>query len=78
MCFVFYQFHYDYVSKTFDNVKLLFTDTDSLVYEIKDGNVYEQCFKDKELFDFCGYYKDSIYFDDSNKKKLGKMKDEFN
>ena len=27
-----YQYHYDYVLKTFDNVKLLFTDTDSLVY----------------------------------------------
>ena len=47
-----YQFHYDYVLKTLDYVKLLFTDTDSLVYEIKGGNVYEQCFKDKHLFDF--------------------------
>ena len=75
--FLMYQFHYDYVLKTFDNVKLLFTDPDSLLYEIKDGNVYEQCFKDKELFDFSGFSKDSIYFDDSNKKKLGKMKDEF-
>ena len=73
-----YQFHYDYVLKTFDNVKLLFMDTDSLVYEIKDENVYEQSFKDKELFDFSGYSKDSIYYDDSNKKKLGKMKEEFN
>ena len=72
-----YQFHYDYVLKTF-NAKLLFTDTDSLVYEIRGGNVYEQCFKDRELFDFSGYSKDSIYFDDSNKKILGKMKDEFN
>ena len=73
-----YQFHYDYVLKTFDNVNLLFTDADSLVYKIKGGNVYEQCFKDKELFDFSGYDKNSVYFDDSNKKKLGKMKDEFN
>ena len=72
-----YQFHYDYVIKTFDNVKLLFTDTDSLVYEIKNGNVYDQSFKDKELFDFSGYDKNSIYYDDSNKKKVGKMKDEF-
>ena len=52
-----YQFHYDYVLKTFDDVKLLFTDTDSLVYEIRGGNVYEQCFKDKELSDFSGYPK---------------------
>ena len=71
-----YQFHYDYVLKTFDNVKLLFTGTDSLVYEIKGGNVYEQCFKDKLLFDFSGYSKDSVYYDDSNKKVLGKMKEE--
>ena len=68
-----YQFYYDYILKTFDNAKLLFTDTDSLVYEIRGGNVYEQCFKDKELFNFTEYPKDSIYFNDSNKQKLGKM-----
>ena len=32
----------------------------------------------RKLFDFSGYSRDSVYFDDSNKKKLGKMKDEFN
>ena len=69
-----YQFHYDYVLKTFD-ARLLFADTGSLVYEIY---VYDQCFKDKELLDFSGYSKDSVYFDDSNKKKLSKMKNEFN
>ena len=57
-----YQFHYDYVLKTF-NAKLLFTDTDSLVCEIKDDSVYDQCFKDKHLFDFSGYSKDSVYYD---------------
>ena len=72
-----YKFHYDYVLKTF-NVKLLFTDTDSLVYETKGGNVYKQCFKDKQLFDFCGYSVNSKYYDSTNKKVLGKMKDEFN
>ena len=45
------QSHYDYVLKTFDNVKLLFTDTYSLCYEIRSNTVYEQCFKDKHLFD---------------------------
>ena len=29
-----YKFNYDYVLKTFNDAKLLFTDTDSLVYEI--------------------------------------------
>ena len=32
----------------------------------------------KHLFDFSGYPKNSIYFDDSNSKVLGKMKDEIN
>ena len=63
-----YKFYYDYVLKTFD-VKLLFTETDSLVYEIRGGNIYEQCFKDKKLFDFSGYDKNSVYYCDSNKKK---------
>ena len=71
-----YQFHY-YAFKKFD-AKLLFTDTGSLVYEIKDGNVYDQCFKDKHMFDFSGYPKNSVYYDISNKKILGKMKDELN
>ena len=57
---------------------MLFTDTDSLVYEIKDGNVYDQCFKDKHLFDFSGCSKGSIYHDRLNKKVLGKIKDELN
>ena len=51
-------------------------DTDSLVYEINSEDVYEQCFRDKELFDFSGYPKDSKYCDSSNKKIVGKMKDE--
>ena len=39
-----YQFHYDYVLKTFNNANLLFTDTDSLVYKIRGGNLYKHCF----------------------------------
>ena len=30
------------------------------------------------MFDFSGYPEDSVYYDDSNKKALGKMKNEFN
>ena len=57
---------------------MLFTDTDRLFYEIKCDNLYDQCFKDKHLFDFSGYPKDSLYYDNSKKKVLGKMKHELN
>ena len=39
-----YDFHYNFVKKYFD-AELLFTDTDSLTYEIKSGGVYEEFFK---------------------------------
>ena len=72
-----YKFHYDYVCNKYD-AKLLFTDTDSLVYEINSKDVYEQCFNDRGLFDFSGCPIDSKYYDSTNKNVLGKMKDEFN
>ena len=34
-----YDFHYNFIKKNFSD-KLLFTDTDSLAYEIKSENVY--------------------------------------
>ena len=57
--------------------ELLFTDTDSLTNEIKSENVYEKFFKWKDLFDFSNYSKDSKFFDETNKKVIVKMKDEF-
>ena len=35
-----YQFHYKYIKSKFD-ANLLFTDTDSLLYEIKTEDAYE-------------------------------------
>ena len=46
-----YKFHYEYVKNKFD-AKLLFRVTDSLVYEIKETDVYEQSYLDKDVFDF--------------------------
>ena len=36
-----YDYHYNFIKKKFD-AELLFTDTDSLTYEIKSENVYEE------------------------------------
>ena len=56
-----YDFHYNFIKKNFD-AELLFTDTDSLTYEIKSEDVYEKFFKWKDLFDFSNYSKDSKFF----------------
>ena len=64
-----YDFHYNFIKKKF-NAELLFTDTDSLTYEIKSENVYEEFFKWKDLFDFSNYSNNSIFYDDTNKKLL--------
>ena len=37
-----YSFHYDFMKNIFNNFKLLFTDTDSLCYEICNENPYEK------------------------------------
>ena len=71
-----YDFHYNFIQNNFD-AELLFTNTDSLTYEIKSKDVYEKFFKWKDLFDFSNYSKDSKFFNETNKKVIGKMKDEF-
>ena len=72
-----YEFHYDYIKKKYGNKsKPIFTDTDSLMYEIKTEDVYEDFSTDNEMFDFSNYSTKSKHHDDSNKVIIGKMKDE--
>ena len=71
-----HDFHYNFIKKNF-NAGLWFTDTDSLVYEIKSENVCEEFFEWKDFFDFSNYSNDSKFFNETNKKVIGKMKDEF-
>ena len=46
-----YELHYKYIKRKY-NAKLLFADTDGLVYEIETKDVYEDFYEDKNLFDF--------------------------
>ena len=72
-----YEFHYDYIKKKHgNNSRLSFKDTDSLIYEIKTEDVYENFSNDKEIFDFSNYSTKSKCYHNSNKLVIGKMKDE--
>ena len=72
-----YKVHYDYIKNKYDNKsKLLFTDANCLMYEIKTEDVYEDFNSDKEKFDFSNYSTKSKYDDNSNKLVIGKTKDE--
>ena len=72
-----YDFHYNYIKKKYgDKAKLLFTDTDSLTYDIEAEDVYQDFWNDKDKFDNSDYPESSPYFDKTNKKVIGKFKDE--
>ena len=63
-----YKFHHKYIQqKYYNSANLLFTDTDSLVYEI-ETDVYEALYENINLFDFSDYSEDSKFFDLVNKK----------
>lgn len=58
-----------------EKVKLLFTDTDSLMYQIQT-DVYKDMQEDQDLFDTSEYPPEHFLFSEANKKKIGKFKDE--
>ena len=79
-----YRFHYDFIKPSFLNhAKLLFTDTDSLMYEIEGGykKVYEAFNSNnsrsiERLFDFSSLPPEHPCYNVQNKKVIGKFKDE--
>lgn len=72
-----YDYPYNYIRQKYLNkAKLLFTDTDSLTYEIEAEDVYRDVWNNKDRLDIGDYAADSKYFDKTNKKVIGKFKDE--
>ena len=73
------ELYYDYITNKYgNNSRLLFTDTDSLMYEVKTEDSYEYFTDDQEMFDFRNYSTKSKYYDNSSKLVVSKMKDETN
>ncbi|GFU56798.1 uncharacterized protein NPIL_686831, partial [Nephila pilipes] len=73
-----YSFHYEYMKHRYDSkIKLMYTDTDSFIYEIKTDDFYSDMKDDLNLYDTSDYDKNNVYnLPLVNKKVIGKMKDE--
>ena len=67
-----YEFHYDFTKTKYGyKSRLLITNTDSLMHEIKTEDVYEGFSQDKKMIDFSNYSAESKYYDHSNKLVVG-------
>ena len=74
-----YDFHYNHMKAKYpraSELKLLFTDTDSLAYSIQTDSIYEDMATTR--YDFSEYPLDHPLYDTSNRKALGFFKDELN
>ena len=74
--FAMYDFHYNMWMKKFPNSILLFTDTDSLAYEVVGHDLYAGMGEIKNESDFSEYPKDHFLQSCDNMKVVGKFKDE--
>ena len=59
-----------------DDIDLLFTDTDSLCYNIRKHDIFQIMKDNKEYFDMSEYPKNSDMYDPTNNKVIGKFKNE--
>ena len=63
-----YDFHYNYIKQKYPELTLLFTQTDSLKFQIQMVHVFEDFSVDEQMLDFSEYKKESPFYNDENKK----------
>ncbi|GFR01289.1 gastrula zinc finger protein XlCGF57.1 [Trichonephila clavata] len=74
-----YNFHYNHIKKRYmDKANLLFTDTDSLTYEIETEDIYRDMGENLNIYDTSDYPQDHALYSEKNKKRIGCFKDEMN
>ena len=75
-----YDFHYNHIMKKYgpQKAQLLFTDTDSLTYQIETKDVYQDMKVNADLYDTSEYPQEHFLYSSANKKIIGKFKDEVN
>ena len=70
-----YNFHYNYIKKKYNNrARLLFTDTDSLTYEIEAEDVYKDFWNDKDMSNNSDYPESHHIIAMSIKKSLENLR----
>ncbi|XP_071575611.1 uncharacterized protein [Temnothorax nylanderi] len=75
-----YEFHYDYMVPLYrDRCRILYTDTDSLIYSLECEDAYDRMRRDIDRFDTSDYAENNAHsMPRVNKKVPGLMKDENN
>ena len=64
-----YDFNYNVIRKQYrEKAKLLFTDTDSLCYEIETEDIYDDLYNNRALYDFSDCSDDHEYYINNNLK----------
>ncbi|CAH0382338.1 unnamed protein product [Bemisia tabaci] len=74
-----YHFWYDVLKPRYgEDITLLLTDTDSLLFELRNHDFYEDMLTYIDEFDTSDYPKNHPAYSEKNKKVIGKFKEEYN
>ena len=72
-----YNFYYRHLKELYkEDIQLLYTDTDSLLFNVKTENVYEDMKLNKKVYDFSNYPEKHELHSIENKADVGRFKDE--
>jgi hypothetical protein len=72
-----YKFHYLKFRPEFPSARCIYTDTDSLVYDIpQDSDIFEDMKKNADWYDTSNFPRSHFLYSAANKKKAGTFKDE--
>ena len=73
-----YEFYYDYFKIKYPDACVLYSDTDSLIINVKTDDIYKDMEPELEHYDTSDYPTNHPLYSTVNKKVIGKMKDELN
>jgi hypothetical protein len=71
-----YEFYYDHLQAQYghENLKVIYGDTDSIIYQVFTDDYYNDMIKNKNIYDLTAWKNE--YHDETNNNVLGKFKDE--